>query len=93
MQRLKFDQDIKPLSEFRANATACLQQVHETGRPIIITQHGKSSAVLLDVHKYEQLIEKLELLQEIKTAEAQIDDSQAASHSEAKQQIMKRLKK
>jgi antitoxin YefM len=92
MQRIKLDQDIKPLSEFRANATACLQQVHDTRRPMIITQHGKSSAVLMGVHEYEQLIEKLELLQEIKLAEAQLENKQGISHKAAKQRIMKKYK-
>jgi len=93
MLRIRLDQDIKPLSEFRANATACLQQVHETGRPIVITQHGKSSAVLMDVHEYEQLMDKLELLQEISLAETQFEQNQGISHKSAKQQIMERLKR
>lgn len=86
MQRIKLDQDIKPLSEFRANATACLQQVRETGRPIIITQHGKSSAVLIDVREYEQLIEKLELLQETISAESQIEQNLGVPHDAVSQQ-------
>jgi len=92
MQRIKLDQDIKPLSEFRANATACLKQVHETRRPMIITQHGKSSAVLMDVHEYEQLIENLELLQEVKLAEAQLDQNQGISNKTAKQMMMEKFK-
>ncbi len=92
MQRIKLDQDIKPLSEFRANATAGLHQVHETRRPMIITQHGKSSAVLMDVHEYEQLVDKLELLQDIKTAEAQLEQKQGISHKTAKQKIMEKFK-
>jgi antitoxin YefM len=92
MQRIKLDQDIKPLSEFRANATACLQQVHDTRRPMIITQHGKSSAVLMDVHEYERLIDKLEILQDIKLAEAQLEQKQGISHTAAKQKIMEKFK-
>jgi antitoxin YefM len=92
MQRIKLDQDIKPLSEFRANATACLQQVHDTRRPMIITQHGKSSAVLMDVHEYEQLIDKLEILQDIKLAEAQLEQKQGISQKAAKQKIMEKFK-
>ena len=92
MERIKLNKDIKPLSEFRANATACLKQVHETRRPIIITQHGKSSAVLMDVHEYEQLVNNLELLQEIRVAENQFDQNQGVSHEIAKQKLLERLK-
>jgi prevent-host-death family protein len=92
MQRIKLDQDIKPLSEFRANATACLKQIHETKRPMIITQHGRSSAVLMDVQEYEQLVNKLELLQDIKTAESQFEQNQGISRKAAKQKIMEKFK-
>jgi len=92
MQRLNLNKDIKPLSEFRANATACIKQVHDTKRPIVITQHGKSSAVLLDVQEYESLIDELETLQEIRLAEKQILNNQGISHNSVKKQILKQVK-
>lgn len=92
MERINLNQDIKPLSEFRANATACIKQVHDTKRPIVITQHGKSSAVLMDVHEYEALLEKLELLQDIRLAEAQISNGQGVPHDQVKNKILAKLK-
>jgi len=92
MERINLNQDIKPLSEFRANATACVKQVRDTKRPIVITQHGKSSAVLMDVQEYELLLEKLELLQDVRLAEKQISDDQGIAHEQVKKQIMKKLK-
>jgi antitoxin YefM len=49
MSQINIEQDIKPLSEFRANTASLVKQVKETKRPLIITQHGKSTAVLMDV--------------------------------------------
>ncbi|NQU66156.1 MAG: type II toxin-antitoxin system Phd/YefM family antitoxin [SAR324 cluster bacterium] len=92
MERINLNQDIKPLSEFRANTTACIKQVHDTKRPIVITQHGKSSAVLMDVQEYEELLEKIELLQDIRLAEKQISDKQGIAHDKVKKQIMEKLK-
>ncbi len=91
MSRVVFSQDVRPLSEFRANAAAFLQQVHETKRPLVITQHGKSAAVLLGVHEYEALLEELELLREVQSAETQIDEGKGVSHRSAKKQVMERL--
>ena len=65
MQRLKIDQDIRPLSEVRTGIANFIKQVHDTKRPVIITQHGKGVAVLLDVHEYEAMQEKLELLTDV----------------------------
>lgn len=63
MKRLQVDEDIKPLSEFRATVTACLKQVHTNKRPLVITQRGRGTAVLMDVGAYEDLMGRLELLQ------------------------------
>lgn len=93
MRRMVLDQDVRSLSEFRANASAFVQQVRETKRPMVITQNGRSAAVLLDVVEYEDLLARLELLQDIYQAEAQLGKGQGVSHREAKRQILERLDK
>ena len=45
MQRIKIDEDIRSLSEFRTGIANFIKQVHETKRPLVITQHGKGVAV------------------------------------------------
>lgn len=62
MPRLRIDQDIRPMSKFRTGIASFLKQVHDTKRPLVITQHGKGVAVLLDVAEYEAMQEKIELL-------------------------------
>ena len=58
MANLKPSQDVQPLSAFRANAAGFLEQVRATKRPLVLTQHGKSAAVVLDVDEYESLVER-----------------------------------
>ncbi len=93
MQRLKIDQDIRPLSEVRTGIANFIKQVHETKRPLIITQHGKGVAVLIDVHEYEAIQERLELLTDVQISLNQIEDGQGIDHEDAKQIIMKRVSK
>jgi antitoxin YefM len=93
MKRINLDQDIKPLTEFRANVSAFVQKVKKTKRPIVITQHGRSSAVLLDVEEYESLIEKIELLQDIHLAENQFVKGQSIDHADVKNKIYKTFEK
>jgi antitoxin YefM len=90
MQRLKINQDIKPLSEVRTGIANFIKQVHDTKRPVIITQHGKSVAVLLDAHEYETMQEKLELLTDIQVSLSQIEYGQDIDHEDAKEQVLKR---
>lgn len=93
MQRIKFDQDIRPMSEFRTGIASFLKQVHDTKRPLVITQHGKGVAVLIDVKEYEAMQEKIELLQDIHTAMAQIETGEGITHKEAKTKILGSVKK
>ena len=93
MRRLVIDQDIKPLSELRANAASIVQQVRDTKRPLILTQHGRSAAVLLDVNEYEKLLDKLEVLQDIRVAEQEFEQGLGTSHKAALKQSLDRLKR
>lgn len=93
MQRLKIDQDIRPMSEFRTGIASFLKQVHDTKRPLVITQHGKGVAVLLDVAEYENMQAKIELLEDVQTSIAQIDAGGGVEHNEAKEAILERIGK
>ena len=93
MQRLRIDQDIRSMSEFRTGIASFLKQVHDTKRPLIITQHGKGAAVLLDVGEYEAMQEKLELLKDIQTSIGQIENGKNIGHNDAKEMILKSIAK
>lgn len=93
MSRINLDQDIQPLSEFRSGVTSFIKQINETRRPLLITQRGKGVAVMLDVAEYEAMQEKIELLEEIRTAESQFAEGLGISNQEARKQILGRLKK
>lgn len=93
MNRLHLDQDIHSLSEFRAGVASFVQQVHKTHRPVVITHRGKSAAVLLDVADYESLLDKLELIQDVRDAEKQIDGGEGIGHDAARLRLLSRLNK
>lgn len=74
--------DVRPVTEFRANTSALIEQMHSTKRPMILTQHGRSAAVLLDPEVYEGLIDEIELLRDLSISEAQIAAGQTIPHEE-----------
>ncbi len=88
MMRLNLDEDIKPLSEFRANVTTCIRQTRKTRRPLVITHHGKSAAVLLGVSEYEELMQKMEVLEDIRLAESQLGQSKGVGHESALKSVL-----
>jgi len=93
MQRIQLNKDIRPLSEFRSKVAFYFNKVKRTKRPLIITQHGKSAAVLMGVPEYEALLDKIEVLEDIRLAESQINERKGISNKEVKKKLLKRINK
>ncbi len=70
-----------------------LKQVHDTKRPLVITQHGKGVAVLLDVAEYESMQDKIGLYEDIEVSITQIDAGEGISHEAAKKKVLKKFNK
>ncbi|HEY5388688.1 MAG TPA: type II toxin-antitoxin system Phd/YefM family antitoxin [Thermoleophilia bacterium] len=91
MHPLKLDEDIRPLSEFRAGVAGFVRQVSETRRPLVLTQHGRGVAVLVDVREFEAMRERLALLEDVAAAEADVAAGRLTSHVEAKARVVEDL--
>ncbi len=68
-----------------------IKQIHETKRPLIITQRGKSAAVLVDVQEFEMMQEKIELLSDIHSSLNQLEKGEGINHEEAKNMLLERI--
>jgi len=93
MRRIQLDEDIQSLSEFRSKVAFYFDKVKKTKRPLIITQNGKSAAILLNVPEYEAMVDKIEVLEDMKLAESQIKKGSAISHRDVKRKFAKRSSK
>ena len=92
MGRARFDEDIRPLTEFRSGAAGFLKQIQETKRPLVLTQRGRGVAVLVDVRQYEAMQERLELLEDLYQADRQLQAGEGVDHADAKARVLSRLK-
>jgi antitoxin YefM len=92
MTKFRVDEDIRPLSDFRAGIASFVKQINETHRPMVLTQRGRGVAVLVGVQQYQRMQERLELLEDIFRAEAQIEAGEGVTHAEAKDRILRRLR-
>ena len=93
MALLRPSVDVRPVTEFRANTSAVLEQIHATKRPVILTQHGRSAAVLLDVGVYESLVDEVAAIRDIGAAEAQLDAGMGIPHEVVEERLRERYLK
>jgi len=89
VSKVRVDEDIRPLSEFRAEVASFVKHIHETRRPMVLTQRGRGVAVLMDVREFESMQERLEILEDIYRAEEQLAAGGGVSHEEARGRVLK----
>lgn len=85
---MKPTQDIQTLTAFRANVASFVDQVRRTRRPLVLTQHGQSAAVLLGAADYEALVEELEVLRDISISERQLADGKGIAHEQVRAELL-----
>ena len=83
--------NIKPVSEFRANAAELIEQVRSSGRPLVLTQRGHSAAVVLGVSEYEQMVDEIDVLRDIHEAVHQVEVGRGVSNRSAKAELRRRF--
>jgi len=93
MRRTRLDEDVTPLSEFRANVSTFVQRIRKTKRPVVLTQRGHSAAVVLDVSEYEQLLEEVETLRDVHLAEKQLAQGKGVPHARARARVSAALRR
>ncbi len=94
MKALKLSEDLKPLSEVKAKTGEVIRQVEETGRPVVVTRHGRGVAVLMSVANYERLQRyeaKAELMASIRDAERDIEEGRFYTTEEVMAHLQTRL--
>ncbi|HEC67651.1 MAG TPA: type II toxin-antitoxin system Phd/YefM family antitoxin [Candidatus Desulfofervidus auxilii] len=87
MQRIKFSEDIKPISDLRAKGAEIINQVKTTKRPILITQRGRGVAVLLEISEFEKQQEKIAFMEAIVKGMEAAEKGELISHAEAMKKL------
>jgi prevent-host-death family protein len=73
---LDIGNDIRSLSDFKRNSREFLEQMRETGNPVILTINGKAEVVVQDAASYQKLlvyIDEMEALEGIKRGLADVE--------------------
>lgn len=66
--------DIKTITDLKRNTNQIFRQVHETGRPVVLTVNGKAEAVLLGTKEFEKMSNALAVLKLLVPSENDIKE-------------------
>ena len=71
---LDLQRDINSLSDFKRNTPKFIQQMRETGEPVVLTVNGRAEIVVQDAGAYQKLLEEVERLHAIEGSKRGIND-------------------
>jgi prevent-host-death family protein len=70
--------DIIPISELRKNAAGIIKKMKSARQPVVITQHGRASAVLVSAEDYRQSQRESEILRSLANGEREIAEGKGS---------------
>ena len=79
------------VTTLKRKATEIIAELEAERNPVLITQHGRPAAYLVDVETYEDTQRRLAILEGIARGERAIEDGRVVSHGEAKKRMARWL--
>ena len=79
------------VTTLKREATKVLQRIRDEKEPLLITEHGKPAAYLVDVESFEANQKRMNLLEGIARGEQAIADGRVYSNEQAKLKFSKWL--
>lgn len=86
LSRPRLDEDVVPFTECRRRLAEYFEKARTTHRPIIVTQNGRASTLLVNISDFEDMRETLELLEDVRISEEEIERGEVIPQSEARRQ-------
>lgn len=79
------------VTTLKRQATRLLADLRDSGEPVLITEHGKPAAYLVDVESYEYMQKRVAILEGIARGERAILEGRTYSQAEARDKMKKWL--
>ena len=80
------------VTTLKRQATELLADIMRDKQPVLITQHGRPSAYLVDAGTFELLQQRVIVLEGIARGELAVAEGRVVSHAEAKTRMARWLK-
>jgi prevent-host-death family protein len=79
---MSITRDIKSVTDLKKKTNEIFRQIHQTGRPVIITVNGRPDAVLIDAEVFEKKLKALNLGTLLSVAESDIKSGRVRNADE-----------
>ena len=84
---VKFSEDVVSLGDMKINPGRVVRRVDETGRPVLLTSHGRGVAVVQGLSQYEAAQDERDFMRAVVAGLADIDAGRVVSLDEVKRDL------
>ncbi len=70
---VKFSEDVVPLGDMKVNPGKVVRRIDETGRPVLLTSHGRGVAVVQALGEYEAAQDERDFMRAVVAGLADIE--------------------
>ena len=88
---LRVADDIVPIGELKAHLSERIRELRVTRRPLVVTQNGKATAVLLSPEEFDRLTNQDRFVAAVHGGLAEADAGDVVSHAEAMRVLEERF--
>ena len=96
LMRPRTKQDVVPFSEYRQNPTKYFKRTQATHRPILVTQNGRATTVVMDVKDFddtwtvwESVRDSLRMRADVEAGIRELDEGKCVPHDEVFEGLLK----
>ncbi len=79
------------VTTLKRKATDIISDLADDREPVLITQHGRPAAYLVDVESYDAMLQRMRLLEGIARGERAIDENRVVTHAAARKRMKRWL--
>lgn len=80
---LKYSQAVTPITDLKTRSREIVDRLKATGKPILVTQRGRVTAVMESIEDYEKRQERYEVIEGILAALREAEEGKLHDHAEA----------
>lgn len=80
---VRFSQDVVPLGDMKVNPGRVVRRIDETGRPVLLTSHGRGVAVVQALGEFEAAQEERDFMRAVVAGLADVEAGRVMSLDDA----------
>ena len=84
--------NLQPVTEVKRRATELIKELQETKQPMLITQHGRAAAVMMDVESYDAMQRRMEILMALSEGRRELAEGRGIPHEQVMAEMRKRFR-